>query len=380
VLGDDPRSHDRRKIFSVTPVPSASDPEGYLYVVLRGEQYDAAERMAREGHFIEMSASAVALSLAFGLVAGLLAFHLLTRRLSWLTRLVEQFESGDMSQRPPRPWSQLRPVVRDEIDYLGATFDRMAQRIASQIEELREKDVLRRRLVAQVSHDLRTPLAAMQGYVESLRLKQDSLSTQEQTQFLDIALKEGRRLGRLVDELFELAALDAREKDAEPEPFAPAELVYDVVQKHEPAARPKQIRLAVEAAADEGMEGLPLVYGDLGMTERALDNLISNAITHSPVGGLVVLTLGKVDGWLEIRVTDSGPGIDPAESERLFDPLYRGSAPDERGHAGLGLAIARRIMELQGGDIRVIDRSDDPVGDSRANGASFLIRLPLAQR
>ncbi|TGN37693.1 sensor histidine kinase, partial [Marinobacter confluentis] len=106
-----------------------------------------------------------------------------------------------------------------EIDYLGATFDDMAQRIASQIDLLREKDAQRRQLVAQVSHDLRTPLASMQGYIETLKLRRDRLSAEEQARFLQIALQEGQRLSRLVDELFELAALEAREKQPVLEPF-----------------------------------------------------------------------------------------------------------------------------------------------------------------
>ncbi len=159
-LGDDPRSHDRQKVFSVTPVPSADNPEGYLYVVLRGEEYDAAETMARGGRILEMSAWALLVSLAVAMVAGLTIFHLLTRRLRSLTRLVAEFENSDMSQNSSSAgfhtarWRDRRPVVRDEIDYLGASFDDMASRIASQIEQLKEKDAQRRRLVAQVSHDL----------------------------------------------------------------------------------------------------------------------------------------------------------------------------------------------------------------------------------
>ena len=365
ILGDDPRSHDRQEIFSVTPVPSSENPEGYLYVVLRGEEYSAAEDMARDGHFIEMSAWAVALSLGFGTVAGLLVFRLLTRRLSWLTRLVEQFESADMSGQPHRTWREIRPVVRDEIDYLGASFDQMAHRIASQIDQLQEKDALRRRLVAQVSHDLRTPLASMQGYVESLRLKQHSLTAEEQARFLDIALNEGRRLSRLVDELFELAALEAREKDPVAEPFAPAELIHDVAQKHQPGAAERGVTLTVNCP-----QALPLALGDLAMTERVLDNLIGNALSFSPEGGQVTLELAQAGDWIEVAVADTGPGIDADHLPHIFDPFYRGDDRDVAHHAGLGLAIARRIMELQGGGIRA--------GNRTSGGAVFTLQLPLA--
>lgn len=369
LLGDDPRSHDRQKVFSVTPVPTEDNPEGYLYVVLRGEEYDAAETMARGSKVLEMSAWALLVSLAVAMVAGLTIFRLLTRRLRSLTRLVEAFENSDMSQHPPntwrnKRWRDKRPVVRDEIDYLGATFDDMAQRIANQIEQLTEKDAQRRQLIAQVSHDLRTPLASMQGYIESLKLRRDRLSPQEQDRFLDIALKEGRRLSRLVDELFELAALEAKEKQPVPEPFPLAELVHDVVQKHAQTARDNQLTLTLG-----GDPALPTAYADLAMTERVLDNLISNAITYSPPGGHIDVIVGQTGGEPQVYVQDSGPGIAAQDLAHIFDPFYRGEASGSAGHAGLGLAIARRIMTLQGGDISVENLA--------AGGASFCIRLPV---
>nr|WP_298248581.1 ATP-binding protein [uncultured Halomonas sp.] len=367
VLGDDPRSHDRQKVFSVTPVPSDT-PEGYLYVVLRGEEYDTAETMARGSHLLELSAWALLVSLAVVMIAGLAIFRLLTRRLTLLTRLVKDFETSDMSRQPVNTWRDRRPVVRDEIDYLGATFDDMARRIASQIELLKEKDTQRRQLVAQVSHDLRTPLAAMQGYIERLKLRRDRLTPEEQERFLDIALQEGRRLSRLVDELFELAALEAREKQPVPEPFPLAELVHDAVHKHAWEAGRRQLDLVVDGDPDQ-----PLAYADLAMTERVLDNLIGNAIAYSPAGSRIEVVLGVVSGQANdlpsVCVRDSGPGIPKQDLAHIFDPFYRGESSEEAGHAGLGLAIARRIMTLQGGDISVQNLA--------AGGAAFCIRLPV---
>ncbi|WP_271910206.1 sensor histidine kinase [Vreelandella alkaliphila] len=366
ILGDDPRSHDRQKVFSVTPVPTADNPEGYLYVVLRGEEYDAAETMARGGKLLEMSAWALLVSLTVAMLAGLTIFRLLTRRLRSLTRRVEAFENSDMSQpQLDSRWHDKQSVVRDEIDYLDATFDDMAHRIATQIEQLTEKDAQRRRLIAQVSHDLRTPLASMQGYIESLKLRRDRLSPQEQDRFLDIALKEGRRLSRLVDELFELAALEAREKQPVPEPFPLAELVHDVVQKHDQAARDSHLALTLS-----GNPALPTAYADLAMTERVLDNLISNAIAYSPAGGHINVVLSQTNGEPQVCIQDSGPGIAEQDLPHIFDPFYRGETSSGAGHAGLGLAIARRIMTLQGGDIGVENLT--------SGGASFCIRLPTA--
>ncbi|MGS2742115.1 ATP-binding protein [Halomonas sp. LS-001] len=368
VLGDDPRSHDRQKVFSVTPVPSADNPEGYLYVVLRGEEYDLAETMARSGHFIKMSLWAIAISLAVGMLAGLAVFHRLTRRLTQLTQQVEAFESNGMTQAPSPSLRRKPPSKGDEIDYLAERFDQMAQRIATQIEQLQDKDAQRRRLIAQVSHDLRTPLASMQGYIEALRMKRESLSATEQDAFLDIALQEGHRLGRLVNELFELAALEARESVPRVEPCMLAELVHDIAQKHAPAAASKQVTLNV----DGGNAPNPMAVADLAMTERVLDNLIGNAIAYSPANGQVDLEITGNDTSLKVCVCDAGPGIPEPDLAHVFEPFYQGSHTlvqgQTSGHIGLGLAIAKRMMTLQQGSIQVANRTP--------HGAVFTICLP----
>ena len=360
LLGDDPRSHDRQKVFSVTPVPSADNVEGYLYVVLRGEEYDSAELMARESQFFIISAWAVAVSLGIGLLAGLAVFHVLTRRLKRLADRVDHFQNQLASDTP-----QLPTPAGDEIDSLASTFERMSTRITLQLDQLQEKDALRRQLVAQVSHDLRTPLASLQGYVESLLIKRDHLSDEEQRRFLTIALNESRRLGRLIDELFELAALEAREKQPEPEPFSLPELIHDVAHKHQPAAANRSIELNIE-----GDLALPMAYADLGMTERVLDNLISNAMDHTPDNGRIELTLAHADEAVSVTVHDTGPGIAPEDLPFIFDAFHRGSSGRSSAHAGLGLAIARRIMMLQHGSIRA--------GNHHDAGAEFVVTLPLA--
>lgn len=359
--GDDPRSHDRRKVFSVTPVPSEKNPTGYLYVVLRGEEYDMAESMVHSNRLLQMGAGALAVSLFVGLLAGLVFFRLLTRRLSRLTERVESFEAGDAGPVASEGNERV-PAEGDDIDYLTARFDQMARRIAAQLDLLKDKDHQRRQLVAQVSHDLRTPLASIQGYLEALQMKQAELNPAERTRFLEVALAETHRLGRLLDELFELAALEAREKQPDLEPFLIAELVHDVVQKHQPEAERAAVNLDI-LSADAVM-----VQADIAMTERILDNLISNAIGHSPADSKVTLEVQRSDGGARIVVADSGSGIDMDDIEHLFEPFYQASDSARTGHAGLGLAIAQRMAELQRGHISVLNRM--------SVGAEFQVWLP----
>ncbi|WP_417501418.1 sensor histidine kinase [Marinobacter sp.] len=358
--GDDPRSHDRRKVFSVTPVPSAENPTGYLYVVLRGEEYDFAESMVHSDRLLQMGGGALAISLFVGLLAGLLFFRLLTRRLSRLTARVEAFEPDTESTGKAGETD----VPGDDVDYLAARFDQMAARIAGQLELLKDKDHQRRQLVAQVSHDLRTPLASVQGYLETLGMKQQELSPDERQRFLGVALAETLRLGKLVDELFELAALDARERQPFIEPFMPAELLHDVVQKHRPRAEQANVALTITRVQPA------MVLADIAMTERVLDNLIGNAVDHSPMGGEVKLKVALDGDGVAVTVEDMGKGIAEQDLKYVFDPFYQAPDASRSGHAGLGLAIARRMAELQHGSVSV----ESPPGA----GARFCFWLPLA--
>ena len=346
ILGDDPRGHDARKSFSVTPIPATGPPEGYLYVVLRGEMYESFERLYRDSLLLRFSAWVLAGSLLAGLLAGLLLFRLLTRRLRRLAAVVDAFQRCEFSAFAPYRGAGARG---DEIEQLGTHFDRMAERLQALIGRLRERDTLRRELVNHVSHDLRTPLAALHGYLETLQLKADRLSPAERQAYLDAALRHSRRLSRLVGDLFELAKLDAHAIQPRRERFPAAELVQDIAQKYRIAATEHRVRI------DLCLPPTALVVeADIGMIERLLDNLILNALHHTPPGGRIALELAARDEIATFTVADTGHGIAPEELPLVFDRRYRGSrrTEDDGDHLGLGLAIARRIAELHGGELR----------------------------
>ncbi len=358
LLGDDPRSHDRRKAFSATRVPT-----GYLYVVLRGEQYDSAQQAVKESYALRLGGWALAGSLGFGLLAGLLLFHFLTRRLQRLSDVMHNFEQSEFTRHHNYTGEQAK--ISDEVDRLGATFDEMAERIIDQWGELKLQDKLRRELVAQVSHDLRTPLAALHGYLETLDMKVDELKRGESQEYIDIALRQSGRLRQMVEELFELASLEARDREPVCESTAIAELMHDVMQKINLRAQQAGVELKVEPPTS-----FPMVMADVAMTERVLDNLIGNAIDHTPEGGHVMLSLEQGNGSAIVSVADSGPGIPEQDLPNIFRPFYRGvDATKDGNHAGLGLAIASRMVKLQAGSIKV--------KNSAESGAVFSFSLPL---
>lgn len=352
-LGDDPRSHDKRKPFSVTTVPNSDRPEGYLYVVLRGEQYEQIKQLAQESYFIRFSGWAVFISLLLGLLAGLPVFYFLTRRLRNFSQQIKAFESsGFTTELVPSPKEK-----EDEIDQINHTFESMAERIRVQLGQLAAQDTERRQLVAQISHDLRTPLASMLGYIESLWLKKTSLTEAEQESFLAVAHKQGRRLSRMIEALFELSSLEAQDTEPAIETFVPAEWLYDIAQKHQ--IRIQKHGLNIEVDIQE--QGL-LALADISLLERVMDNLIDNSISHAKSSGTLVLQLATQDDKVAISVADQGKGIAEEELVCLFEPFVTTNGPKkhdaERRHAGLGLAIAKRIMQLLDGDISVKSELD----------------------
>jgi signal transduction histidine kinase len=347
LLGDDPRSEGKMKTFSAAAYPFSGEPHQYLYVVLGGEDYDNIRALLHDSYFLQISLTAVVATAVFGLLIGLFLFNLLTRRLDTVSRLMAGFRLSGFREFIPYLGSG-KSSRQDEIDELGKSYNEMAGRIIEQMQALEEKDNLRRNLVANVSHDLRTPLASLQGYLETLKLKTASLPAEERRHYLDIAYSHSQRLTQLVSELFELSKLDARESLPEMEPVALGELVMDVAQKFRLRTEEKNITLTTEID-----EGLPFVAADIAMLDRVLENLVSNAITHCNEGGRLRIALQGDHAKVELAVCNSGKSIDEADLPHLFERFYQSPQNRHGKGAGLGLAIVKRIIELHHSRISV---------------------------
>lgn len=324
----------------------------------------AKESMPNPERVAELGIDLVIGLFAFSLIVAAVVFNLLTRRLRALAAAMDAFRGGGFAEPARIPTADQNG---DEIARMGAAFQEMSERIAGQLRELERTDERRRELLANVSHDLRTPLASMQGYLETLLLRHGTLPPEEERNYLEIAARHSERLGKLVGDLFQLTKLEAHDLKPQPEVFSIAELAQDVVQKFQLAAEKRGVLLDYRHG-----EQVPGVRADIGMVERVLENLIENALRHTPAGGSVRVELeGRPDG-VRTRVVDTGRGIPPEELGSVFERYYRvdrSEAPDA-GHAGLGLAISRRMVELQGGSISV----ESALGA----GTAFSFDLPAA--
>lgn len=352
ILGEDPANPRQKRVFSAAAVKLEDGSDGYLYLVIRGRSGDTLmERLASSNVLREMLLL-MGCGLLITLAAAALIVKLLTQPLRQLAVFVDRFQQSGFAEPPDgaRIGAEGRS---DEIGQLAGTFNRMAERMLTQMEAMKKADSTRRELVANISHDLRTPLASLQGYLETLQVRQDMLAPAEKEAYLQTALRHTEQLSQLVAKLFELAKLDSGQATMFPEPFVLEDLIQDVVQEFELAIRQKGVRLETRAPAD-----LPLVFGDIGLIERVLRNLIENALRYTEAGGTIGVNVTAAGEGCRVEVWDTGAGIDPADLPRIFDRFYRGEK--SRGaaatNAGLGLAIVKRIVDLHGGTIEASSR------------------------
>lgn len=343
IQGDDPRSLDGQKSFSVTPVPDAENPQGYLYVMLQGEELTRVLDQQSQQSIIYLGGIVLAGSLLAGLLIGLFLFYRINRRLKNLQNKVEEFVESDFSNTESKLMEPPRLLLNDEINELESHISLMAQHIQQQWLALKQQDSLRREMIANISHDLRTPLASIQGYLETLSVKYGTLSDDDKQRYIRTAVKQSKGLQKLIDSLFELAKLDAQEHKLQLEKFSLLELIYDVIAKFEMKARKKNIQLKILKLAEN-----TAVFADLGLIERVLDNLLDNAIYYSHDNSEITISISDSEPHkLSVIVSDSGCGIAEDQKALVFERFHQAHTPERKdGHAGLGLCIVKKIIEM----------------------------------
>ncbi len=364
VYGDDPRNLSEQKVFSVAQLSFNGQKAGYLYVILQGENYHHLAQAAQMDILMRTSFWSSLLVAIFGLTAGAVAFSLITRPIRQLTQRVRRLNQEDITAikqlaELPLPLAH----EKDEVSLLQGAFIAMARRVAFQWEKLTYQDQLRRDFVANISHDLRTPLTTLHGYLETLLYKSDSLKSEESQRYLHIALSQSQKVSMLAQQLFELAQLEYGVIKPSREVFSLSELTHDVVQKFELMASTRNIRFVVDIP-----DQLPQVNADVSMIDRVLTNLLDNALKHTPEMGTIIIALRSAQDEIEVILKDTGPGIPEALRATLFErPSALAHASTRKNSGGLGLMVVRRILQLHGRDIRL---------DEKSAGACFRFAVP----
>jgi signal transduction histidine kinase len=285
------------------------------------------------------------------------------RRLERLGRAAEALASGQLAVR-------VEDMGDDELGQLAARFNQMAGDLQGSLNQLmQERDRVtgllkaRRELVASVSHELRTPVATVRGYLESALRRGDRLPEDLRAD-LETIQAEIRRLQRLIEDLFTLARAEVGQLELRLEPTNIGAVVQHTVDTAAPLAW-NQWRVQVVSEAEPD---LAPARADAERLQQVLSNLVSNAVRHTPPGGLVAAAVRAEDGALRVDVRDTGAGITPDDLPRVFERFYRGREEDGRDGAGLGLAVSKELVEAMGGTIQ----AESVAGE----GSCFTVRLP----
>jgi signal transduction histidine kinase len=290
-------------------------------------------------------------------LAAALIFEPGRRRLKALEQAAQRLGAGDLSVRAPEHGG-------DEIARVAATFNRMARELALREEALRTSDRLRRQMLADVSHELRTPLTSMRGYIETLHMADVALDLATRDRYFGIIERETLRLDRIVRDLLDLARLEHDTVGLDRRLFAVERVFNHVIQRHEHEARTRRIALRAQIA-----ESADQVCADPDRIEQVIENLVANALRHTPDGGTIELGATADDEETRLTVADSGTGIPAEHVAHVFDRFYKvdvARAKQAEG-SGLGLSIAKAIVDRHGGRIAV---------ESRPGRTVFEIALP----
>lgn len=363
IVASDPETPGRSSLVAARPVLREGKVMGWLYVVARATDLASQTPQLLRSYAVRTAVTVALMTLALGVLLTIAMMALLTRPLIELTRVVEGVRDGGFAEN-------LQGVVvpnasrNDEVGRLSRAFQQTLDRLKLETSRVRDTDARRREMVASVSHDLRTPLTALIGLLDTVRMKAGAMGEAEQNDYLLRASQNAQHLKRLTDALGELSRLDSPEFRTHPEPIAIGELADDVVQRFLSRAQEAGVSLNLDYP-----DGLPLAPVDAGLIERALANLIDNALRVTPRGGEVKVRVRRAARELRLEVSDTGPGVAAEDQPRVFERFYQATRHRElRGSSGLGLAIVKRVAELHGGRAGLLSRPGE--------GSTFFIELP----
>jgi signal transduction histidine kinase len=317
----------------------------------------SAQMMFASQHDLLLAIVLLIFASGMAMVLGYFLSSAITNRLNLLNAAAEQLADGNLQTR-------VSSDGKDEVATLAHTFNQMAEQLEAADKKQRELERLRADLIAWVGHDLQTPLASMRAILEAL---EDDVVDDPQTvkRYLNTAQRNVQSLSVLIDDLFQMAQLDTGGMPLDRAESSLSDLISDTLESFSELAQRQEVNLA--GSADPAVDPVLMDTQRIG---RVLNNLIGNALRHTPAGGRVEVHARRTASGVEVSVSDTGEGIRDEDLQHIFESFYRGEKSRSRftGGAGLGLAISKGIVQAHGGEITVQSKA--------GQGSQFTFTLP----
>ncbi len=334
ITGPDPRDPSNPKIFSAAEVKSKFKNLGYIYVILGSNEH--VTKVLYKSYFGSLLIKAFFGIVVLSIILGLLYLSRIQKSFNSMITVLEKFQNGDLTAR-------FNLKEKEELAPVTQAFNKMADLLVYNIGRLTKSEQERKDFIANISHDLRTPLSIARGYTETLLMqKEKQVTQQEQEEFLQLIHRKLRQVEYMVKQLFDLSKMESAELVPHKEPFVPSEIVQETVNNYQLIAAEKKVKLGCTQCLYHVW-----VNGDIAMMERVFQNLIDNAINNTPKDGDIQISIVANEKELIFTIENSGSSI-PAEilnwiNHSKDESSFSTSRPAK---LGLGLMIVKKILHL----------------------------------
>ncbi|MDB5151531.1 MAG: Histidine kinase [Mucilaginibacter sp.] len=332
IKNTDPRDPGNPKIFSAAPVTYQDQKIGYIYVILAGMEYRSVAEFVFKSQVGGWATKVFFIIILATVVFSLLYTSRLQKRFNHVVRVLDQFKDGNLNVR-------FSIVEKDEFFPIADAFNKMVAMLDNNFSRLKLLEDERKTFLANISHDLRTPLAVARGYTETL-LIESTTSRKEQEEYLEMILNKITQVEKLVLQLFELSRMESVNFTPQKEPFVFSEILQETVKGAEFQAKKKSITIACNSCEDT-----TLIDADISMMERVVQNLMENALKYTEGNGFITITLSREADRLIMQLENSGTLLSPQILDWINSDTGDGTIKRPK-QAGLGLALVKRILEL----------------------------------
>jgi signal transduction histidine kinase len=332
----DPKDPEHPKVFSSAEVVTGSKKLGYIYVILGSNEYRSINELLFSSHIGMLAVKAFTFIILISILLSLFYVRRMQKRFNHMIRVLQQFQQGDFEARfDVKDHDELAPVTE--------SFNKMADLLVYNIHRLTQSENERKDFLASISHDLRTPLAVARGYTETLLIKSESqgISRREQEEHIKLVLHKIHQVENMVTQLFELSKMESVAFTPHKEPFVFSEVLQECLNATALTAAGKKIQLQCT-----GCETNLWIFGDVGMMERVVQNLLDNAVSYTPENGRIEILLEQQKDELVFEVINSGLPLPDELTEWINGEEVSPTPRNRPVKSAIGLAIVKKVLAL----------------------------------